>query len=277
MFRRMAIVLAAGLMGAGISASVEPAVSAESPAHASVASKGSPHSVSILKAPHDVTQGDKYDVVVRVGSPRLAKTLQIQMRTTDYFGTQEWTQVKTVRIAGKAKHAVTLVATGVGKQRFRALAAYREGKPQSSPAFGMTVWQWTDLHAIPSYYETGGIYPEYGQFGMNGDQYRGWFTYVDYGMWESRYTPGRNCKAFRGVFGVTDDSSDGSSAEFTLLAEEGDVVYQSPSLVPGAVETVQFDVARPYRFAIQARDTSPEGAVSYPAIGNPEFLCNTAY
>lgn len=234
--------------------------------------------VTVVTAPADVTQGDKYDVVVRVASPRRARTVQIQTQTTDIFGAVQWTFLKSVRVAGQAKRSVPLVATGVGRQRFRALVTYRDAKPATSRPFGTTVWQWTVLSRIPSYYSTGGVADYSGaQFGMNGDQYVGWFTHYDYGMWEARYTPGRNCKAFRGVFGVTDDSSDGSSGEFTLLTDETDVVYQSPSLVPGAVETVQLELANPYRFAIQARDTSPDGLAAYPAIGNPEFLCNTAY
>ena len=183
--------------------------------------------------------------------------------------------MKTRKVRGTAKHTFKLLATGVDTQRFRARAKYRSGQPAISQSFGITVWQWTDLREVSYYYVTNGAYA--GQFAMNGDQYIGWFTSGHYGMWETRYTTGRNCKAFRGVFGVTDSSDDGSSAQFTLLTDESTEAYASPVLVPGTVEPVQFAVAKPYRFSIQARNTSPDGLRSFPAIGTPQLLCNTEF
>ena len=230
--------------------------------------------VLVAPAVHDVNQGDLFSVTVKVGAARLAKTVQIQAQTKDIYGKLEWTLLKTANVHAEATHVLKVMADGVDSERFRAVATYRDRKPVVSKAFAVTVWTWTDLSLISSYYETFGISSgAYSQFGMNGDQYIGWYTYDRSGMWEQRYTPGRHCKAFRGVFGVSDSSADGSSAQFTVLTDETNVVYQSPTLVPGAVTDVQFDLALPYRLSIQARNTSPDGVLSYPAIGNPQLLC----
>lgn len=234
-------------------------------------------SVTVTQSPKNVTQGARFTVTVRVGSPTQAKTVQIEARTQDIYGNTTWTVLKSQKVRATAKHTFKLLATGVDTQRYRARATYRTGKPVID-AFSVTVWQWTDLHRVSSYYSTAGVAANaYSQLAMNGDQYIGWYTYGSYGMWETRYTPGRSCKAFRGILGVTDASADGSSAEFTLLTDESSVVYTSSSLVPGMVETMQIPIANPYRFSIQARNTSPGGLRGYPAIGNPQFLCNTAF
>lgn len=278
MYRRMRLTAGVLALAAGIAPVADLTSSVESSAALGAAARTTSPSVTIAQAPKDVTQGDRFAVTVRVGSASQARTVEIQMQTEDYAGTKYWTRLRATQVRGTARHVFKLVATGVDTQRLRALATYRGSRSVASKPFGVTVWQWTDLAGIPSYYSTNGVsdHPS-SQFGMNGDQYIGWYTYGPYGMWEARYTPGRHCKAFRGVFGVTDSSGDGSSAEFALLADETSLVYQSPALVPGAVETVEFEVASPYRFAIQARDTSPEDVYAFPAIGNPQFLCSTEF
>ena len=242
------------------------------PAGAATASVA--RAVTVVKAPTNVTQGDRFDVTVRVTGATQAKTVQLQTQTKDIYGNPQWTPTKTVRVVSTAKHTLKALADQVNAQRYRAVATYRDGKRVASKPFHVTVWSWTDLYAISSYYSTSGIAnSSMSQFAMNGDQYLGWYVYLDEGMWERRYTPGRNCKAFRGVFGVTDSSADGSSAQFTLLTDETNVVYTSPTLVPGPVTKAQFNLAKPYRLSIQARNTSPNGELSYPAIGNPQLLC----
>ncbi|RYU14843.1 hypothetical protein [Nocardioides iriomotensis] len=233
--------------------------------------------VSIGHAPSDVTEGERFKVKVRVGSPANAKTLSLQLRVVDVLGNASWTTVRSRRVASTARHTFKLVATGVGKQRFRALVAYRGSGKARSTARGVTVWAWTDLARIPAYYATSGVNHEYFQFGLAGTQYRGWLTMGGYGSWETRFTPGRNCKAFRGVAGVTDQSADGSSGQVTLIADETTVVYQSPVLTPGAAHVFEVPLSAPYRFAIQGRNLSLDGVRSYPAIGTPQFLCDTAY
>lgn len=238
-----------------------------------VASSAALPVVEVVKKPQSVTLGARFAVTVKVGAARQAGRLRIQTQTEDVFGNKQWTTVKVRRVNAQARHKVQLMATEPNVQRYRSTVRYRDGKTVASKAFAVTVWQWVDLSRFDAYYATAGISGhQYSQFPMNGDQYIGWFTYLDKGMWEARYTTGRNCKAFRGTFGVTDHSADGSSGRFTLLADDV-AVYDSPTLVPGVVEEARVNLAKPYRFSIQARDSSPEGVLAWPAIGGPQFLC----
>jgi hypothetical protein len=255
--------LAAVLMSAGATYSAD-----------AVTSSAAVRTVEVVKKPRNVTLGARFAVTVRAGAVRQARRVKIQTRTEDLYGNTQWTTVRGRKVNGQARHRFKLVATEPNVQRFRSVVRYRDGKSVTSRPFAVTVWQWVDLARFDAYYETAGIiHYQSSQFPMNGDQYLGWYTYQDRGMWESRYTPGRNCKAFRGTFGVTDHSADGSSGRFTLLADD-EVVFESPTLVPGMVKVARVDLAKPYRFAVQARNTSSEGVLAWPAIGGPQFLCS---
>lgn len=255
--------LAAVLMSAGATYSAD-----------AVTSSAAVRTVEVVKKPRNVTLGARFAVTVRVGAVRQARRVKIQAQTEDLYGNTQWTTVRARKVNGQARHRFKLVATEPNAQRFRSVVRYRDGKSVTSRPFTVTVWQWIDLARFDAYYETAGImHYQSSQFPMNGDQYLGWYTYQDRGMWESRYTSGRNCKAFRGAFGVTDHSADGSSGRFTLLADD-EVVFESPTLVPGMVKVARIDLAKPFRFAVQARNTSPEGVLAWPAIGAPQFLCS---
>lgn len=116
---------------------------------------------------------------------------------------------------------------------------------------------------------------------INGQAYRGWgaATYSNTGTWEARFTPGRNCDAFRGVLGVEDVSADGSSASIGFTIDE--TTYQGfDGLTPGMSQPVNIPLdPKPYRFAIHLTDTSPgattgrDAVQSYPVIGEPAFRC----
>jgi hypothetical protein len=238
-----------------------------------VASSAAVRVVEVVKKPRQVTLGARFSVTVRVGAAREASRLRIETQTEDVYGNKQWTAVKVRRVNTQSRHTLKLVATEPNVQRYRATVRYRDGKTVAAKPFAVTVWQWVDLSRFDAYYATAGISDhQYSQFPMNGDQHIGWYTYLDHGMWEARYTTGRKCTAFRGTFGMTDHSADGSSGRFTLLAD-GEVVYDSPTLVPGVVATPRVSLAKPYRFAIQARNTSTDGVLAWPAIGGPQFLC----
>jgi hypothetical protein len=227
-----------------------------------------------VSVPQDKVEGDRFAVMVKVGAASRAVRLELQKQSVDIFGSTEWTPIKSVKVAGKSSHRLASVADELNADRFRAVVRYIDGSHVASRPAAVRVWHWYDLGEFDSYYSTGGVMNySFLQFAMNGDAYRGWYTTGELDSWEARYTPGRNCKAFRGVFGVTDDSSDGSSADFTLITDEADTVYQSPALVPGQTETVEVKLPMPYRLSIQAHDTSTDGAFSYPAIGTAQFLC----
>ncbi len=213
-------------------------------------------------------------VTVKVGSAGKARSVQLFKETTDLWGGVSWTAVKKRRVAGRSSLQFTVVATDHNAERYRASVAYATGKPVTSRAARVTVWRWVRLGSFASYYSTPGTSSaEYSSFAMNGAQYKGWHGYGTYPTWESRHTPGRHCRAFRGDFGVTDSSADGSSAEITLVADETTIAWTSSRLTPGMVEQAEIALAMPYRISVQARNTSPDGVRAYPAIGHPELLC----
>lgn len=168
---------------------------------------------------------------------------------------------------------VRAVAGEADTDRFRVIATTKPGKTVRTRPASVSVWHWFDIDGFDSYYATAGVRDSsLFQFGMNGNQYRGWYATGPYEMWEARYTPGRNCIAFRGVFGVTDGSTDGSSAHFTITAD-GVPIYDSPTLTPGMGKAVTVPIRKPYRLGIQARDDSAEELWSEPAIGDAQLLC----
>lgn len=273
MNHRIASALAAvTLIGTAVTAA-GPAVGDEG----SAAQRATLRSV-ILTGPKDVTEGDLYTITVKVAAPRKAKTVQLQALRPEYAGdsTPVWVVVKTRKVNATANHTFRALADAGESQRYRAVATYVDGKPIWSKAMSVRVWHWTDLSRYTAYYKVGTVYDEsYWAFAMNGDTWEGWRTRSS--MAESRYTLGRNCKSFRGTMGVDDFTDDGGTAQITLLTDESNVVYTSPTLVPGEVVNVQLDLELPYRFSIQGRNTSPDDGIVrdvYPAIGAAQFLCH---
>lgn len=265
MFRQTGIVAALALAasGAPLAASTQA-----STAGAEV------HAVQITSASSQATEGDRITIVAKVASPRKADRVQLQERQVDVLGNASWVTVRSRAVRGTARHSFTVVADGINRERYRARATYRRGKAAVSKGKTVTIWRWISLTSYRPYYSTYGISAtHYSNFAMNGRQYIGWYTYSSDRSWEARYTPGRNCKAFRGELGVRDESSDGSSATITLLTEEDQLLYESPVLAPGNVTKVSLTMAKPYRFTVRATDVSADGVHALPAIGDPFFLC----
>ena len=256
----------------GVTLAISGASAAPS-AEATSTRTGSP--TVTLSAPADRVEGDQFAVTVRIGTARKAERLSLLKQTENIYGQPEWTPVKSMKVQGRSTVKVRTVADTLDANRFRAQVRYADGRTVTSKPVTVTIWHWYPLWRFPDYYSTGGITSsEYLSFGMNGDTWVGWYTWGSQTMWEERYTPGRNCKAFRGTAGVRDESSDGSSGTITLVADETEIVWESPELTPGMVAPFEIQLAMPYRFAIQAHDTSVEPAYAAPAIGAPEFLCN---
>lgn len=228
-----------------------------------------------ISGPKQAVEGDRIKLAVLIAAPRTAKSVQLQTLNDDIYGNPKWESIKRSAAQGKRKHTFTVTATELNVQRFRALVVQRQGKPVISRPISVKVWRWIDLSSFDSYYDTPGtIESEYLSFPMSGHQYKGWHTGGSYGAWESRYTLGRHCTRLRAVLGVTDDSSDGSSGQVRLMADE-EPVFESNSLIPGAVQVANLPLASPYRLTIIATDTSTaDETAAFPAIGTPQFLCS---
>ena len=262
MFRRTTVVVAAvALLSPGLTTSASQAAS-------------DARAVWITSAPKNVNEGKRIEVGVKVASPQKAKGVQLQERQEDVLGNYSWVTIRSRAVNGSSRHTFKVVATAKNVAKYRARVSYRSGGPTTSKVAAVTVWRWISLLDYRPYYNTNGVIAApYNSFNINGSQYLGWKTYGSYPSWESRYTPGRHCKAFTGVLGVTDDSADGSTATISLGTDADSTIYSSPTLSPGMQSKVNIHMNLPYRFIITARSTSASETAVYPAIGNPEFLC----
>lgn len=232
-----------------------------------------PQRPRLKSSPKQVEEGDRFTLTATIRSPRKATRVTLeQWYVPPYFGTPRWETAKSLRVRGKKKVKFRTVATNI--ERYRVAVAYQETtKLAVSQPVGVTVWRWIPLSKYAPYYETHGII--FGQTSINGHAYAGIGAayYSHAGAWEARFTPGRRCKAFRGVIGLDDISDDGSSGTVTLTGDDAPV-YSSPVLTPGMAVPVTVPLDDPYRFGVQLFDTSPEDTESWPAIGEPALLCH---
>ncbi|MBV6729762.1 hypothetical protein [Nocardioides daeguensis] len=219
-----------------------------------------------------MTEGDVVALRATVKKPKRAKRIFLQRWDVPlYFGNPSWENVRSVKVR---KRTTTLpeVATSLNTVRYRIVVTRKHGKPLKSAPVNITVWRWIPLQRFATYSSTTGAV--FGQTNINGARYKTWgaATWSNAGSWESRFTPGRNCKAFAGVLGVDDQSEDGSSGTVALTADDVSI-YQSPALMPGMSMRIQMPLALPYRFGLRATDTSPDGVDAFPVIGDPALLC----
>lgn len=217
-------------------------------------------------------EGDRYEVTVKVPRAATAVRARLQRWTKDVLGNAAWVTVAVRKVRGKARQAFRAVAGEADSDRYRARVEYATGKPVMSTPDSVTVWHWVSMMEFDAYSSSNGVVSSpYAQFVMNGTAYPGgWYTSGSWPSWDLRFTPGRHCRAFRGVVGVTDRSADGSAGAFQLVADDAPV-YASPVLSPGTTHPFEVELATPYRLYLQAQRLSTQAA--YPAVGYPELLC----
>jgi hypothetical protein len=231
----------------------------------------------------EVTEGDRLTMTATVKAPKTALRATLQKWSTQpYASSASWRTVRSVKVRGRSKLRFKTVATDQNTERYRMSVTYRDvAKPLKSRAVRIVVWRWIPLNEYRPYYEAEPYAAGFGSTTIAGHAYSGWgaATYSHTGTWESRFTPGRHCKAFKAVLGIADISGDGSSGLVTLTADDTQV-YASPTLTPGMSVPVTIDLATPYRFGIQLFDTTPGGTTgrddieSWPVLGEPAFLCS---
>jgi len=241
------------------------------PAVTATADPASARKVKVsVSLPATLVEGDRFTVVAKVSKPSEAKQVQLLRATTG-----GWELVAKTKVRKKKSYSFQDVAGSLDVVRYRVKVVLDGGGAVASQPAQAAVWHWTPMTDFDPYYGTPGV--EFGNnvhITLNGVSYRGgWETTGKSGPWETRITPGRNCRAFRGVVGVTDESADGSSAVLSLVTDETTTVYQSPPLTPGAAVPVQLDLATPYRLAVRAQRTSAPPLSAFPAIATPELLC----
>ena len=257
-------VAVASLLTALVAGSTAPATAAER----ATFKRAVTASVSATKT----VEGDRFTVAAHIASPRKARRITLQQWYVPAYGDASWQPVKSVKVAGRSRVKFKRVATGANRERFRARVTYVTGKPVTSRPVRVVVWRWIPLSEYAPYYATSGAM--FGEATLNGRRYKAWGASASSTgrTWEARFTPGRHCKAFRGVLGVADISEDGSSGAIAFTADDV-TVYESPVLTPGMDVPVEVPLAAPYRFGIQAMNSSAEGVQSWPVIGDPALLC----
>ena len=263
-----------------VAMTVAPANAMTSPA--SALERAAPKPV-LSSSANEVTEGDRLILTATVKAPKTATRATLEKRTTQlYSNTATWEAVSTAKVKGRSKVRFRTVAVDANTERYRVSITYRHtARPLKSRAIKIGVWRWIPLNEYRPYYEAQAYAAVFGSTTIAGHAYSGWgaANYSHTGTWESRFTPGRHCKAFKAVLGVADISGDGSSGLITLTADDTQI-YSSPTLTPGMSVPVTIDLAEPYRFGIQLFDTTPggttgrDGVESWPVLGEPAFLCS---
>ena len=227
---------------------------------------------AVVKAPAQVSEGDRVTLNVRVPNAKDAMRVELQERVSGVYA-NTWTDRGSKRAKARMEFRTTIVAEN--EALYRVAVTYRDRtRPVVSKPVELTVWRWVELRDFTPYYES--PLAGYGSTTMNGDVYAVWGGYAGSTQraWEARVTPGRNCTRFRAVLGLADSSDDRSSGVISFSVEEATTVYQSPTLVPGMTLPVELDLAsKPFRFGLSAANTSPDKVKGYPMVGNGAFYC----
>lgn len=223
-----------------------------------------------------VVEGDVIRVVAKMPAARTSKRVtleRLELPVDEGLGSPTWEVVKSSPVRGRARIKFKSIAQQPNVEKFRVRVQYQDRRRQvTSKPVSIKVWSWVQLREFPAYQYTSGVYLT--EASISGHSHESWAPAVwsSARSWESRHTPGRNCRAFRGVAGLIDASSDGSSGAIQLFADEAPV-WTSPALTPGLAVRFEVPLDLPYRFALLATNTSAPSVKSFPAIGDPELLC----
>ncbi len=230
----------------------------------------------IVSEASQVVAGDLIPVVAKVPAARIAKRItleRLEMPVYEGLGSPTWEVVKSSAVRGRARIKFKSTAQQPNLEKFRVRVQYRDHRRAVvSKPVRVEVWSWVQLREFPAYQYTSGL--RLGEASISGRTYEAWTpeTWSSARSWESRHTPGRNCKAFRGTAGLIDASADGSTGTIQLFADEAPV-WTSPALTPGVAVPFEIPLSMPYRFALLATNSSAPNVKSFPAIGDPELLC----
>lgn len=223
-----------------------------------------------------VVEGDVIRVVARVPAAHTAKRVtleRLEMPAYEGIGSPTWEVVKSSAVRDRPRIKFKSIAQQPNVEKLRVRVQYRDRRRArvSKPA-RIEVWSWVQLREFPAYQYTSGL--RFGEASISGRAYEAWTpeTWSSARSWESRHTPGRNCRAFRGTAGLIDVSADGSAGAIQLFADEAPV-WTSPTLTPGVAVPFEVSLNLPYRFALLATNTSAATLKAFPAIGDPELLC----
>jgi hypothetical protein len=224
----------------------------------------------------EVVEGDVIRVVAKVPAARTAKRVTLERLALPVYeglGSPTWEEVKSSAVRGRARIKFKSIAQQPNVEKLRVRVQYQDRRRAVvSKPVQIEVWSWVQLREFPAYQYTSGL--RLGEASISGRTYEAWTpeTWSSARSWESRHTPGRNCRAFRGTAGLIDASADGSSGTIQFFADEAPA-WTSPALTPGVAVPFEVSLNLPYRFALLATNTSAATVKAFPAIGDSELLC----
>lgn len=261
--------LVISLAGVLLVAAVQPVAASATPADRSAPA----FAKAVVKTSADeVAEGDRLTLKVRVPQAGQATRVVLQQRRETILGDVVWEDAAKQRARSRVEFVETVTATNTAS--YRVAVTYRgRTNPVVSRTTSVRVWRWIPLQEFAPYFETS--LAGYGEADVNGTRYEVWgdLYHSSIRSWEARVTPGRHCKAFRASLGLADTSDDGSSGIVAFSIDESATVYQSPVLTPGMTVPVELALASPYRFGMQATNTSSDKVRAYPMVGNGAFYC----
>lgn len=230
--------------------------------------------VTAPKSTSEVLEGDVVQVRARIVGAREAKKATLERLVVPaYFSSPTWESVKTVSVRGRGRISFRVTAQQENGEKFRVRVEMKNGRSKASKAIAVKVWRWIPLREFSPYQETSGTGT--GEGSIAGRQYAAWggYAWSSARSWEGRYTPGRNCRALRGVAGLADTSADATTGSVAVIADE-QALWSSPVLTPGAAYPFEVPLNLPYRMALLATNTSAPDLKAFPLIGDPELLCS---
>ncbi|WP_182525849.1 hypothetical protein [Nocardioides dongkuii] len=255
----------------------------DSSATSAIERAGIKRGAALTSAARQVDEGSRYTLTATIKSPRRARKVTLQKFNPPNYSFQEpaWDTVRAAKVKARRKVKFTAVAVEHNSEKYRVTVTYKKARPVTSKPATVFVWRWIPLKEYTPYYVSEPYGTAFGTTTINGHAYAGWGAayYSHTGTWESRFTSGRHCNAFRGVLGVDDGSADGSSGTVEFTADDA-TVYSSPTLTPGMDLPVTVPLpTKPYRFGIRLSDTTPGGTTgrddieAFPGIGEPVLRC----
>lgn len=241
-----------------------------------------------LTGPKTVVEGTNYKLIAKIAKPRSASRVTLESHSVSQYGLENdaWQKVSSTKVRGRSKITFELKAGTDREDYYRVAVSYvgiKGVKAAVSKPARVDLMHWFD--------GLGGAYYEAGEgtdvvgFQMAGRAWRGWHMYGGTSA-TSDYTLIADCTEFKATVGLTDDSDDNGTGTLTLSVinphDAVTTIYTSPTLIPGVTADITLKLAKPYRFGVDALNTSTPVTngtttttpIADPAVGNPRFLCH---
>lgn len=223
-----------------------------------------------------VVAGDKVAFNVEAKKSLVGKRVTLQRRV----GSGGWIKVAKRKVPKSKKFAISGVATGVGRNSWRAVAVTKKpGKPRvvhRSKVGRTAVHAWFYLADLPMVdsdrFTTGSrtiggtTYP---RSAYNKSDF--WWNHKPWGEWNLSY----RCRTFKATIGIHDESASGYKVGFVSYLDGAETKHGSKGLGEGA--DITFDVASILRIRLEdqyiAGPTGSGSGYGWGVWGDARVLC----